>query len=107
MWLTVLQVLLVVWLATVLAVMVLTGIRRSWRNPSDPNWSRRNGAQPGFEARPGGFIGATGYPKVVQTICFGSTRFVIRAEYAGSIPVIGCTLSLAAPSLIRSVRSAP
>lgn len=39
---TVLEVLLLAWIMLALAVMVVMGVRRSRRNRSDPNWSRRS-----------------------------------------------------------------
>jgi len=66
MWLTVLKFLLIAWLAVVLTVVVVAGMRRSRRNRRDPNWSRRSGGQPGFEASLRGNMPTTPRPEWVD-----------------------------------------
>jgi Immunity protein 63 len=66
MWLTVLKVSLIAWLAVAVAVMVMVGIRRSRRNRSDPNWSRGAGALPGYAASIRGAMPATPRPEWVD-----------------------------------------
>lgn len=66
MWLTLLKVMLIAWLVTGLAVVVIMGIRRSRANRGDPNWTRRTGGQPGYEASIRGDIPATPLPEWVD-----------------------------------------
>lgn len=66
MWLIVLKVSLIVWLAVAVAVMVIVGVRRSRRNRSDPNWSRGAGALPGYAASIRGAMPATPLPEWVD-----------------------------------------
>jgi Immunity protein 63 len=66
MWLTVLKVSLIGWLAVAVAVMVIVGVRRSRRNRSDPNWSRGAGALPGYAASIRGAMPATPLPEWVD-----------------------------------------
>jgi hypothetical protein len=62
MWLIVLKVGLIAWLAAAVAVMVVVGIRRSRRNRHDPRWSRGKGTRPGFVASLRGNMPATPLP---------------------------------------------
>jgi hypothetical protein len=66
MWLTLLKVSLIVWLAVAVAAMVIVGLRRSRRNRSDPNWSRGPGALPGYAASIRGTMPATPLPEWVD-----------------------------------------
>jgi hypothetical protein len=66
MWLTLLKVLLIVWLAVGLTVIVIVGVRRSRANRGDPNWSRRTGKQSGYEASIRGSMPATPLPEWVD-----------------------------------------
>jgi hypothetical protein len=66
MWLTLLKVSLIVWLAVAVAAMVVVGIRRSRRNRSEPNWSRGAGALPGYAASIRGTMPATPLPEWVD-----------------------------------------
>ncbi|ORB10925.1 hypothetical protein BST37_21770 [Mycobacterium noviomagense] len=50
MWLTLVEVLLVVWLMIGLTTLLIVGFRRSRANRGDPSWSRRTDGQPEFEA---------------------------------------------------------
>jgi hypothetical protein len=66
MWLTLLEVLLIAWLAIGLTIAVIIGVRRSRANRGDPKWSRRIGGQPGFEASIRGNMPATPLPEWVD-----------------------------------------
>jgi hypothetical protein len=62
MWLTLLKVGLIAWLATAVVVVVVVGIRRSRRNRHDARWSRGSGTRPGFVASLRGNMPATPLP---------------------------------------------
>jgi hypothetical protein len=62
MWLIVLKVGLIVWLAAAVAVVVVVGIRRSRRNRRDTRWSRGS-TRPGFVASLRGNMPATPRPE--------------------------------------------
>jgi hypothetical protein len=62
MWLIVLKVGLIAWLAAAVVVMVVVGIRRSRRNRHDARWSRGSGTRPGFVASLRGNMPATPLP---------------------------------------------
>jgi hypothetical protein len=66
MWLTLLKVLLIAWLAISLRIMVIMGVRRSRANRGDPNWTRRTGGQPGYEASIRGNMPVTPLPERVD-----------------------------------------
>jgi hypothetical protein len=66
MWLTLLKVFLVAFLAAGVTVVVVVGVRRSRANRGDPSWSRRAGGQPGYEASIRGNMPATPLPEWVD-----------------------------------------
>jgi hypothetical protein len=66
MWFTLLKVLPIAWLAIGLTVMVIMGVRQSRANRGDPDWTRRTGGQPGYEASIRGNMPATPLPEWVD-----------------------------------------
>jgi hypothetical protein len=61
-----LKVLLIAWPAIGLRIMVIMGVRRSRANRGDPNWTRRTGGQPGYEASIRGNMPVTPLPERVD-----------------------------------------